>query len=148
VKQIPIPTDELIFFRGVGIPPTSWWSHDDFCITDVYLRYFMGKYKRESRTKSWTNNWSNDEKCCSSENVAIRRCWAWTMVRWLANPVFFLMGVSEKHEFTMGYHIFIGTHPFFNWCIHYFQWIVMSFPFSTVYLEWYGIMDNNQFPNI
>jgi hypothetical protein len=23
VKQIPIPTDELIFFRGVGIPPTS-----------------------------------------------------------------------------------------------------------------------------
>ena len=23
VKQIPIPTDELIFFRGVGIPRTS-----------------------------------------------------------------------------------------------------------------------------
>jgi hypothetical protein len=24
VGNVIIPTDELIFFRGVGIPPTSW----------------------------------------------------------------------------------------------------------------------------
>ena len=27
IGNVIIPVDELIFFRGVGIPPTRWWLH-------------------------------------------------------------------------------------------------------------------------
>jgi len=40
IGNVMLPTDELIFFRGVGIPPTSWYRWQYFCHSFVIFTRF------------------------------------------------------------------------------------------------------------
>ena len=44
------PTDELIFFRGVGIPPTRWSEE----LYDLKMNFIMTKHRRDFRSLSFT----------------------------------------------------------------------------------------------
>ena len=39
IGNVIIPTDELIFFRGVGIPPTSNYHHTTMAFRHVIISY-------------------------------------------------------------------------------------------------------------
>ena len=41
VGNVIIPSDELIFFRGVGIPPTRWWviaKYSGLTMDSIYVK--------------------------------------------------------------------------------------------------------------
>ena len=48
IGNVIIPTDELICFRGVGIPPTRNYHHTTMAFRHVIISYYIIEYHRHS----------------------------------------------------------------------------------------------------
>ena len=59
IGNVIIPTDELIFLRGVGIPPTRWFSDVYWTIVEAH-RWFdttdVTQYRSEGNVRAVNHN--------------------------------------------------------------------------------------------
>jgi hypothetical protein len=109
VGNVIIPTDELIFFRGVGIPPTSWgWLFSPFESMGIWGMVIVHYYS--SHTPLTTSHYS-----------------------WLSHEIF-LLNIPWNHHFPCltipwNLHVLLKTYEH---TIKSFQCVCFNLSFSRV----------------